>query len=150
MVLLCLSSCAGRMERAVAPYKDRASGSIREAVRKADITRIRTLLDKNPNLVRARDSSGYTPLHWASIDGNREVVELLIDRGAEVNGRTPYGLTPLHLASRAGKLDTVKLLISRGAEVNALTKDGVSPLREAISSGHEEVSAILRSCGARD
>jgi ankyrin repeat protein len=150
LTLPLLVSCAGKVERVTAPFKNMPAAAIEKAVRKADVREIKALLDKNPRLARVRDSSGYSPLHWAAIDGHREVVELLLDRGAEVNGRTTFGNTPLHLASRAGRLEAAKLLIDRGADIHASTNTGITPLSEATTSGHADIANLLRSCGARN
>lgn len=91
-----------------------------------EIDKLRGILDANPKLVNKRDANGWTPLHEAVRDGSLEVIEFLLDRGAEVNVRTgprADGASPLFLAReyhRENPDDTEQseveeLLIRRGA-----------------------------------
>jgi ankyrin repeat protein len=48
------------------------------------------------------------------------VLNLLLDRGAQVNMQVDNGMPALHVASKMGNTETVKLLLDRGAEVNRL------------------------------
>lgn len=63
------------------------------AVRRAQVDRI-TELATNATL-EARDAQGRTPLHIAVLSGHAEIVELLIEQGADVNARDLWGNTPL-------------------------------------------------------
>jgi hypothetical protein len=93
-----------------------------------------------PNRQRCRCDShdnddGWTPLHSASREGHVDIVELLIQHGADVNKQTNNQETPLHLASASGKLEILQLLVERGADRCALqeqarldlTEEGVTP-----------------------
>ena len=76
--------------------------------------------------VNVLDCWGDSPLHKAFQYGR--AVEILVDRGADVNIRN--NSTVLHEASRSGNLDVVQLLLSLGADVNDLDHQGVTPLHE--------------------
>src|SRR5262249_10632251 len=70
--------------------------------------------------VGALTTTGAAPLHFAAASGNREIIALLLDRGASVNVREPqWGQTPLMFAAAAGRTDAVRLLLARGADVRA-------------------------------
>ena len=60
-----------------------------------------------------------TPLHIAVERGYKDIAELLIKHGADVNAKDRYGETPLHYAARVGRRDIAELLIKHGANVNA-------------------------------
>jgi ankyrin repeat protein len=59
-----------------------------KAIGQRDVEQIRKILDEHSELVHERDETGATALHYAAFDGLREIVELLLDRGAEINSRT--------------------------------------------------------------
>ena len=68
------------------------------------------------------DINGWTPLHWAVKYSTSVIVEMLLDRGADVNAASKYGWTPLHLAAGDGSTALVETLLDRGADVNAKLK----------------------------
>lgn len=149
LVLLFGVSCAYRVERFVGAVKDEQSGDILEAVRHADLARISSLLDSSPHLVNLKDSAGYSPLHWACVDGDQEVIKLLLQKGAEVNAQSNEGYTPLHNAARRGNRLIVALLISNGASVNARSRNGTTPLKIAADAGYGEAASLLRHYGGQ-
>ena len=63
------------------------------------------------------------PIHDAAKNGNLAGVQAELDKGADVNAKSPNGWTPLHLAAIYGDKEIVELLIAEGADVNA--KDGI-------------------------
>ncbi|MHC5718709.1 MAG: ankyrin repeat domain-containing protein, partial [Nostoc sp.] len=65
-----------------------------------------------------------TPLHLAAEKGHKDIVELLIAKGADVHSRNHERDTPLHLAD---DLDVVELLIAKGADVNAKNNGDMTP-----------------------
>jgi ankyrin repeat protein len=102
--------------------------------------------------VDARDEDGWTPLHWAVVNGHEETVELLLANGSDVNAKDDAfsGETPLHWAAENGHKEIVELLIASGADVSAKTsrKDGWTPLHDAAKYGHKETIELLIAKGA--
>lgn len=84
--------------------------SLIEAAKQGDLDHVRTILDDNKELVRQRDELGATALHYAARNGYRQVVWLLLDRGAEINtpdsvfGATPTGWAIEYLREQGGYL----------------------------------------------
>jgi glycerol uptake facilitator-like aquaporin len=58
-----------------------------DLAQQGDIAQMKALLDKHPEVVKAIDQNGVTPLHWAIAAGSAPVVELLLAKGADVNPR---------------------------------------------------------------
>lgn len=82
-----------------------------QAVREGDEDAVAELLDTEPKLVKERDAAfGATALHWAALRGHTNVVELLLERGAEAGARNTAGETARDVALRAKREDVVALL----------------------------------------
>jgi hypothetical protein len=75
--------------------------ALADAARRADWAAVRTLLAEGAD-VDAREGDGSTALHWASYHENREVADLLILAGAEVDAANDLGVTPLWAACENG------------------------------------------------
>ena len=58
-------------------------------------------------------------------------VELLVNRGADIEAQNNDGETPLHIMARRRRLGCVVMLLSVGANVNAQSSDGSTPLHHA-------------------
>jgi ankyrin repeat protein len=85
------------------------------------------------------------PLNSAAASGQREVVEMLLDHGAEVNACQSGGYTSLHSAAHNGDGPLVELLLSRGASTGLKTDEGKSAADMAREKDHEELAERLDS-----
>jgi ankyrin repeat protein len=100
--------------------------------------------------VNAKGVAGWTALHHAAYDGHKEVVELLIANGADVNVRSrERGSTPLHHAALLGHNQVIELLIAKGADVNAKDDNGDTPLDTALTYVQAETADLLRKHGGK-
>lgn len=79
-------------------------------------------------------------------EGNKEIVELFINNGIDVNARGYNDQTALMLASEKGHIDIVKTLILNGADVNLKTRAGWTAMMSA--RGKSEIEDLLRPSGA--
>ena len=84
----------------------------------------------------------------AAQDGYVDVVRLLLDRGAEVNGQASGEMTPIHYAAWYAHADVVRLLLDRGAEVNVKDNAGLTPLHYAAKDVYVDVIMLLLNRGA--
>lgn len=100
--------------------------------------------------VSAKNRVGATPMLAAVINGNAELVKLLIGGGGDVNEPlTVTGDTPLMVASRTGIADAVQVLLDNGADVNATENWGrTTPLMWAVAENHARVVRMLIEHGA--
>ena len=91
-----------------------------------------------------------TLLHWACLQQDIEIVQMLLDMGPNLEARDNEGGRPLHRAIRDNGYSIVisKLLISSGADVNAKDDDGWTPLHFAVDNNSLEIAKLLISSGA--
>ena len=85
----------------------------------------------------------FTALHVAAQENHAEVVEVLIDAGADIEAKNEKGSSPLHRACSEGALDTVKLLVKAGAGVRVADNRGETCLMYAVYRGHTETVRTL-------
>jgi ankyrin repeat protein len=124
--------------------------NIFEASAAGKTQRVRALLKTNRKLANEFSPDGFTPLGLASFFGHLDTVELLLNKGAEINVPSKNFLkaVPLRSAAVAGHFEIAKLLIDRGADVNALGEGGETPLHEVAGVGRIEFAKLLLDHGA--
>ena len=111
---------------------------------------VRILAGVNPSVsgVNNGDEEGWTPLHSAVSSGRADVVETLLQAGADVSMANKGGRTALHYAASKGRFKIAQALISHGAKVNRKDKVRCTPLHRAASTGHPELCELLIEEGA--
>lgn len=86
------------------------------------------LLEQDPNLVTTQDFVvGFTALHWAAKKGRKDIAELLINTGMDVNMKSKGGYTALHLAVIQGRENVIASLFDSGADVDVRDNSGRKP-----------------------
>jgi len=99
---------------------------------------------------RAQSRQEKTLLHEAVDSGHKELVQYLLDKGADINAKERQGWTPLHMASAAGEREIVELLLTKGAALNVGDIRGGTALWYAKERGNKEIVGLLRSHGAEE
>ena len=123
--------------------------TIFDAAREGDVDKVQQLLDADPELVRATDDDGRTPLHHAASRGHVEVATVLLDCGAEIDAREEDNETPLHSAAWRSQLATGRLLIESGADIETRNHWGRTPLLVvARETGNADMARLLIDAGA--
>ncbi|XP_032767220.1 ankyrin repeat and sterile alpha motif domain-containing protein 1B isoform X17 [Rattus rattus] len=100
---------------------------------------------RGPN-VNCTDSSGYTALHHAALNGHKDIVLKLLQFEASTNVADNKGYFPIHLAAWKGDVEIVKILIHHGpshSRVNEQNNENETALHCAAQYGHSEVVAVL-------
>lgn len=104
------------------------------AVRTGRRSEIERQLTANPEALSGKDAGGSTALHHAAGYGPIENLQLLIDKGTDINAQNRRRSTPLHWAINSEA--KVRLLLSKGANVNAKQVEGRTPLYLAALLGN--------------
>ncbi|RLN40065.1 26S proteasome non-ATPase regulatory subunit 10 [Panicum miliaceum] len=104
--------------------------------------------DAAAGVLNAKDEEGWAPIHSVASTGNAQIVEILLERGADVDLTTDGGRTALHYAASKGRLNIAEKLIAHGAKVNKKDKFGCTPLHRAASTGNAELCEFLIEEGA--
>jgi len=157
LVLLLFFSC-GKSDKQTT---DTSKKETKVAVSKADFfkavkdnepAKVKEFLEKDKDLVKAIDSSSginETALGISAFGGYKEITEMLIKNGADVNFRDAFGIAPMHGAARTNYPEIVQILIDNKANVNLPTTDGKeTPLHYAAKYNNPDVVKLLLSKGA--
>jgi ankyrin repeat protein len=99
--------------------------------------------------LRGRDQ--HSPLHSAALQGDIEIVKVLLDCKLGINAKRGDGQTPLHFALRnwpPNYFETIRLLLEKVADPRARKSDGTTPLHLASSMEEVEVVRLLLRHGA--
>jgi ankyrin repeat protein len=126
-----------------------AGSALGIAAQRGDADSVRELLDGGAN-INAVDDMGSTPLMDAVFAGHKEVVKLLLERGADAN-ILRMGEGALHLAARKGDPDILDLLLSSDAiqHIHQQTRmQAMSPLHIAVLTGQHGSAKKLLESGA--
>ncbi|KAF5247348.1 hypothetical protein FANTH_6439 [Fusarium anthophilum] len=96
-----------------------------------------------------RSFGNCTPLFLACFAESKEIVKLLVDRGADINARCRQGQVPLHVSVENGNNGITDILISKGADVSVVDDDGRTALNIASMNGNTKVIWQLINSGAK-
>ena len=141
------------------------------AARNGNIDAVKRYLADSVDINAGDTKFGVTPLCWAAFSGHAEIIELLIESGADVNAKNRDAGTALHGAAFLGQAEAAALLIQNGADTHAKHESGDTPMdsanvdweatqfiaglleieidREAVERGREKVVDILREHNAK-
>ncbi|KAF4029116.1 RasGEF domain [Phytophthora infestans] len=105
--------------------------------------------DSNVDLNARNWQRGMSALALAAKSGRANVVEGLLDYGAQVDIRTLHGETPLHFAAASASQRVCELLVRKGCDVDVRTSEGLTPLMIAVAKDHgmamEKIAALSPS-----
>jgi Carboxypeptidase regulatory-like domain/Ankyrin repeats (3 copies)/Ankyrin repeats (many copies) len=113
-----------------------------------DLEEIQALLTRD-NVNTRDERTERTALEYAALNGNREMLQLLLAAGAEVNTRNSYKQTPLMLLGEEATADMVWDLVHAGAKVDLKDEEGDTALTEAAANKNLPVLMALINAGAR-
>lgn len=118
------------------------------AARKADFSEIKKYLlqGASPN---SRNRLGKTTLYLAIEKNRPDIVQLMLDSGADVNLSSVESVTPLIAASYSGNINIIDLILSKHPNLEATDRLHKSALIYAAGMGHREAVKHLIDAGAK-
>ena len=119
-----------------------------KAATRGDVHTVELFLDAgmNPNVTSRK--AGREPALWhAANNGRLEVMELLLDRGADLDARQNFGYTVLMKVAFNCQADVLEFLLKRGADPNIKDESGRTPLMLAAGLGGTDVVQLLLDKG---
>lgn len=147
-----------------------------DAIKAGEFERVKAMVTAEPSLIDARGRTGESAILTAVYHGQKEIVNLLVARGATltmfeaaaageverierlleddgqaaINGYSGDGWTPLHLASFFGHAKVVELLLAHGADVTSRSRNsnGNTPLHAALAANRKIIAGLLIGVGA--
>jgi len=123
------------------------SNELMAAAHVGDIERVKQLLAQGVD-VNATDEAGWTALTKACYNpeqkrGHADVVQVLIDAGANIEAPIGYGVRPLMLAAGYGETAVVEILLKAGADVLAKNEGGYTALMMVKQKFYVDVINLL-------
>jgi ankyrin repeat protein len=108
----------------------------------------------NAAILNAKDDRGYSALHWAVILSREDLINMLVEFGADINVQDNDGQTPLHWAAHRQDLKSMQALLRVTLKDTSLvdlgTRDnrGMTPLHCAAVTGNLKLVQLLKDNGA--
>lgn len=121
-----------------------------EASALGDLERLKSKVNADPASVCSYSPDGFTALALAAYLGQKEAVQYLVEKGADLNAlaKNETGYTALTGAVSQNHNEIVKILVSRGAQVDHGYEGGFTPLMHAAFAGNVELVSFLLQNGA--
>lgn len=125
--------------------------SVYEACKVGDFDAVETSLLQNKNLISHIDpyNNGKTLLHIASENGHKDIVNLIISRGGNLNEKDYDHKTPLMYASENNHNGIFALLVQKGANIHERDHDGSTFLHRAVLHNNPEACKVLLNNGLK-
>ena len=108
---------------------------------------VRKLLDEGAAVNERSTDELLTPLHQAAKSQDRRIVELLLDKGADIDARDGSKMPPLMVAVCHGQLENCKVLLERGADTSLRAINGASILELAVRNEYPAIVRLLLEYG---
>jgi ankyrin repeat protein len=125
-----------------------ANAPVADAAMNGDKAAVRALLKQAAD-VNASQGDGMTALHWAAMNGDAELAQMLVFAGANVKATTRIGsYTPLYIASQQGHAAIIETLIKAGGDARGGTVNGTTALMAAAQAGKVDAVKVLVANGA--
>ncbi|XP_031846094.1 ankyrin repeat and MYND domain-containing protein 2 [Nomia melanderi] len=117
-----------------------------DIIRDNSVLELKMLLVANKVKMDFVDENGISPLQHACYKGRKEIVQILLDQGADVNAcQHNNAYTALHFAALSGNAELCHLLMSYGAKLTATNNVGRTPAQMAAFVGNHNCVATINN-----
>jgi hypothetical protein len=116
--------------------------NILKATRENNVALVKQLVESE-SVLRQTDKYQQTALHIAAKLGHKEIAEILIATGLNVDSKDTHNVTPLQLSTLGRFLELSELLLLKGADPNSHDFTGVSPMHIAVGAGNKAMLNLL-------
>ena len=155
-VIVAINGCKPKQEQHAkkeqpAEHEQRAKPrTIHEAAMIGDANSLEEFLKAGVGVNARERLFSSTPLHFAATEGQKEITQILVTKGADVNATNKNGITPLMCAmmGQGDCKEVAEILIAHGANINAQDSMGQTPLHVAILNGQPNMVILLLEKGA--
>jgi uncharacterized protein len=140
----------GNRAAALAIASKKSELDVFESSALGDVERLKSTLNQDPASLHSYSPDGFTALALAAYLGQKESVNYLIEKGADLNAlaRNETGYTALTGAVSQNHNEIAKILVKNGARVNHGYEGGFTPLMHAAYAGNAELASLLLQNGA--
>jgi len=159
-VLLTISLFAGWLDahgatdyaRHRGEFHVQSEDSLHFAVAKGDLAEVQRMrkasTTADPFPINGLSVAGWPALYAAAFYGFPDLVEFLLQEGADVNGQTASGWSPIHAAAAKGYVGCLRHLHAHQVDLEAYSPKGCTALYYAAAKGHPITAAYLIEVGA--
>ncbi|XP_071099298.1 ankyrin homolog [Haliotis cracherodii] len=131
------------------PCKPGADSELSDACHTGDLSAVRRILSEGRADINCWKNLGSTPVMRAAAAGHRDVVELLVSKGADLSVMNRAGCNILHVACWRGQVEVVKYVLSQGmVKINCRGWKKMTPVMMTAHTGRREVMKLLVGEGA--
>ena len=115
-----------------------------EATKAGDVEKVEMLLESGMADVDAVDENGSTAFMWASQEGHKEIMHMLVEKKAKVNAQNKIKWSAFMYAASSGHVEIARHLLNEcGADARVQDHIGGTPLRHAVIHRHVEIVKVL-------
>ncbi len=124
------------------------AAEVHQAITDGNTELAKKLIEMDRGLLEEPDDDGYTPLLTAASEGQLELIQYLLEKGANRAASNLRGSDAMTLAVYSGHLDLTKYLMSEGFAIDQPNPRGFTPFLFACYMGHVDLAQLLLDSGA--